>query len=261
MNRSDAPQQSVQLASIRRNRWRRGATGLLLAAGVAVGVSGCSGETGAVAPTVQTTAADQASAAAPLVTVSEEPLVHVTDADGEDDLDSRTADDQQPDLSQASLQSYVGKKWSDIPEAIDDNTVQVDPWGNYVTGLDAGLAAKWVVVSAKAGPDPQFTVRPLGDPVADGDTSVHTVVYAVGGSARHADLTYTTDGAMTIEQAEGARVPWTKTLVINDNQLDVYQVMAQNTGSGRVTCSIKVDGHVVKTVTATGAYAIASCSS
>lgn len=41
--------------------------------------------------------------------------------------------------------------------------------------------------------------------------------------------------------------------------LSIAQVSAQNGGGGTITCSITVDGKVVKQGTATGEYAIASC--
>jgi hypothetical protein len=92
-------------------------------------------------------------------------------------------------------------------------------------------------------------------------SSSHTVVYAVGGTAKKADITFTTDGSTSTSQEMGARVPWTTTLNVPDGALNLYQVEAQNDGSGSVTCTITVDGHQVKTVAASGAYAIASCTS
>jgi hypothetical protein len=90
--------------------------------------------------------------------------------------------------------------------------------------------------------------------------TVHTVVYKVAGTSKAASLTYTTDGATTTEEVNAAKLPWTKTLQIK-GFISVYQVMAQNEigQTGTVTCSIEVDGKVVKTATGTGEGSIASC--
>jgi hypothetical protein len=102
---------------------------------------------------------------------------------------------------------------------------------------------------------PQTTPLP-----ADADPASHTVVYAVSGTARHGDLTYATDDTSGTVQEQDVQVPWTKTLPIPDSALNSYQLTAQNTGSGSITCTVTVDGTVVKTVTASGAYATANCS-
>jgi len=88
----------------------------------------------------------------------------------------------------------------------------------------------------------------------------HTVVYKITGTSKVASLTYTTDGSTTTEQVSAAKLPWQKSLKIK-GLIPVYQVSAQNGigQSGTVTCSISVDGKVVKTATGTGEAAIASC--
>lgn len=99
-----------------------------------------------------------------------------------------------------------------------------------------------------------------GCTAAVGDGAEHTVVYKISGTSKKADLTYTTDGATTTEQSTGTAVPWTKTLKIKAT-LPVYQVSAQNSinQKGSLTCVIEVDGKQVKTATAKGEAAIASC--
>lgn len=86
------------------------------------------------------------------------------------------------------------------------------------------------------------------------------VVYKIGGTAKSASVTYNSDGSTSIQQDNGAAVPWTKELdVPADQALSIFQVSAQNGGSGTITCSITVDGKEIKTGTGNGAYAIASC--
>lgn len=88
----------------------------------------------------------------------------------------------------------------------------------------------------------------------------HTVVYKVAGTSKAASLTYSTDGSTTMEQLQGEKLPWSKTLQIK-GLIPVYQVSAQNEigQTGTVTCTIEVDGKPVKTATSKGAGAIASC--
>jgi len=99
-----------------------------------------------------------------------------------------------------------------------------------------------------------------GCDAATAGATEHTVVYKISGTSKKADLTYTTDGATTTEQTTDTPVPWTKTLKIK-TAMPVYQVSAQNSmgQKGSVTCTIEVDGKQVKTATAKGEAAIASC--
>lgn len=103
-------------------------------------------------------------------------------------------------------------------------------------------------------------VASVGNEVDKQANTEHAVVYKVTGSSKAASLTYTTDGSTTTEQINSAKLPWTKSLKIK-GLIPVYQVMAQNGigQTGTVTCTIEVDGKVVKTATGTGEAAIASC--
>jgi len=88
----------------------------------------------------------------------------------------------------------------------------------------------------------------------------HDVTYRVTGTAKTADVTFTTDGSTSTSQENGVAVPWSKDLKIDGELFSVYQVLAQNGGeTGKVTCEILVDGESVKTNTSAGAYAIATC--
>lgn len=87
-----------------------------------------------------------------------------------------------------------------------------------------------------------------------------TVVYKIGGTAKRADMTFTTssDGG-NITQENGRRVPWSKSFKVKGSFLEVYSLSAQNKGSGKITCSVSVDGKRVAANTATGQYAIVTC--
>lgn len=102
-------------------------------------------------------------------------------------------------------------------------------------------------------------VANVGNEIDKQSNAVHTVVYKVSGSSQAASLTYTTDGSGSTEQVADAALPWTKTVQVKGLVL-TYQVLAQNSAPGTVTCSIEVDGKVVKTATANGQSSIAHCT-
>lgn len=84
---------------------------------------------------------------------------------------------------------------------------------------------------------------------------LHTVVYEIGGTARKGLITYSTPSGQ--EQANGAKVPWTKTFKAKDGEF--LSVSAQNDGGGTINCKISVDGKLLKRSQSSGQFAIASC--
>lgn len=103
-------------------------------------------------------------------------------------------------------------------------------------------------------------VGAIGNEVDKQANTEHEVVYKVGGTAKQALITYTTDGGTTTEQANDAVVPWASDSFMVKGLVTIYQVSAQNqSGGGTVTCEIWVDGAKVKSATASGEAAIASC--
>lgn len=95
----------------------------------------------------------------------------------------------------------------------------------------------------------------------------HTVTYLVDGTTTLADITYENAFGDTSQQSD-IKVPLTregdggKGLVLNNVRDGAFlYISAQNgKGYGSITCSIEVDGVVVKTNTSRGAYTIATCS-
>jgi hypothetical protein len=88
------------------------------------------------------------------------------------------------------------------------------------------------------------------------------IVYEVTGDAPAADVTYTTWGdSMTSNQETVSTLPWTKevrtTGLVKEGQLTVMT----GADGGSVTCTITVDGTELKTATASGAFAVATCDS
>ena len=94
----------------------------------------------------------------------------------------------------------------------------------------------------------------------------HKVVYKVTGTTKQASITMTTGGGDTSQQSD-VDVPLTSksagaeglTQTMKSGQF--FYISAQNSNDhGSITCSVEVDGVVVKTATSSGGYVIASCS-
>ncbi|MGB3442524.1 MAG: MmpS family transport accessory protein [Actinophytocola sp.] len=88
------------------------------------------------------------------------------------------------------------------------------------------------------------------------------IVYEVTGDAPTADITYTTFGSeMTTNNETVTTLPWSKevrtTGIVKDGQL----IVTTGADGGSVTCKLTVDGEVVKTATASGTFAMATCDS
>jgi hypothetical protein len=94
----------------------------------------------------------------------------------------------------------------------------------------------------------------LSSPEAAADG--HTVVLEVTG-AKKADITYGLGADQSQEQ--GAKVPWKKTLTSKEDFL-IPTVVAQNKGSGTITCRITVDGKLAKENKSKGQYAVVTCT-
>ncbi|MGI8682028.1 MAG: hypothetical protein ACR2JO_07850 [Mycobacteriales bacterium] len=92
------------------------------------------------------------------------------------------------------------------------------------------------------------------------DSATTKVIYKIGGTAKRADMTFsTTPDGSNISQENGQKLPWTKAFTVKDEFFSVYSLSAQNQGRGTITCSVTVDGKQVAKNTASGQYAIVSC--
>lgn len=101
---------------------------------------------------------------------------------------------------------------------------------------------------------------PVEQAPAEPVDTTHEVVYRVDGSGSAVSVTYSTNGTGASSQANGESLPWSKTESIEDNVLNVYSLIAQNEGSGEISCSISVDGEQVAAETSTGPYAVVMCT-
>jgi MmpS family membrane protein len=121
--------------------------------------------------------------------------------------------------------------------------------GIVVSVLGLVVSILWVVVLGKAISD-----------VNDQATQKHTIVYSVTGDAKTADIDYSTfEQAAAVKSETGAAVPWTKTVEATGVYIGAFTVTTGEQG-GSVTCKVVVDGKEVKTATAAGEYAVASCT-
>lgn len=92
-----------------------------------------------------------------------------------------------------------------------------------------------------------------------------TVTYTVSGSGKATSISYFTvnNGESGSEQASDAKLPWKKSISIKDDDLfssSIFSLVAQNSGSGAITCQIESDGKVISKHTSTGKYAVVACS-
>jgi hypothetical protein len=121
--------------------------------------------------------------------------------------------------------------------------------GIVVSALGLVVSILWVVVIGKAISD-----------VNDQATQHHTITYSVTGNSKTADIDYSTfEQADSVKSETGAAVPWTKTVEATGLFIGAFTVTTGEDG-GSVTCKVVVDGKDVKTATASGEFAVASCT-
>lgn len=83
-----------------------------------------------------------------------------------------------------------------------------------------------------------------------------TIVLEVKGPKK-ADITYGLNSDQS--QDNGAKLPWKKSMTSSE-ALTIATLTAQNSASGEITCTITVDGKVVKTNKSKGQFAIVTCT-
>lgn len=90
-----------------------------------------------------------------------------------------------------------------------------------------------------------------------------SVVFRVTGGSEASSINYTaadSGGAATAQVAD-ADLPWSKSVGIESGTAFAsYALVAQNAGTGDITCSITVNGREVSTKTSSGRYSVVSCS-
>ncbi len=100
------------------------------------------------------------------------------------------------------------------------------------------------------------------DDVNDEANREAVIVYEISGDAANVDVTYTTFGdTMTTNQETAATLPWSKEIKTKGLVKEGSLMVTTGETGGTVTCKVTVDGKEVKTATATGAFAMATCDS
>lgn len=142
---------------------------------------------------------------------------------------------------------------------------------NFVVLPAAGLIAIAIASTANHGTKPTGVNGPSPAPGAAvpgvpapaampaAPAATHTVHYEIRGAGSGL-VTYIADGNMGMSQENGAELPWSKDIKLNQYFAPVAVSVQHSSGSGPVTCKIVVDGKTVANNTATGQYAIASCN-
>jgi hypothetical protein len=88
------------------------------------------------------------------------------------------------------------------------------------------------------------------------------IVYEVSGDATGVDVIYSTYGDQVTSSNETvAALPWTKEVKTTGIIKEGALIVTAGESGGTVTCKVTVDGKEVKTATATGPYAVATCDS
>jgi hypothetical protein len=127
--------------------------------------------------------------------------------------------------------------------------------GRHSAGKSGGQVA--TPSPAPASARPSATRPPPGDEAAppENDPAAHTVTFAIKGSVRRTSVTYTMPGGR--KRHSVVSPPWSKTFTVNDGQS--IDVTAHSTGAGELTCTLEVDGDLVKSATSSGDSATVDC--
>lgn len=121
-----------------------------------------------------------------------------------------------------------------------------------VLSLVRGERARWAAILVFPG---CLGLLAIAESPASGKFAGEYVTYQVSGSATEASLTYQNGDGGTSQ--EKVTLPWSITV----KAPNFLYISAQNEGDyGDITCTISVDGKVIKTSTSSGSYTIASCS-
>jgi hypothetical protein len=117
---------------------------------------------------------------------------------------------------------------------------------------NSGGRAPGTTTPSVGAPSPAVPPPDDGAPVRP---ETHTVTFAIRGSVRRSSVTYTTPdghrGHLVVSP------PWSRTFKVNDGQS--VEVTAHSAGEGELTCTLRVDGDLVKSATSSGDSATVDC--
>lgn len=120
----------------------------------------------------------------------------------------------------------------------------------------------FVLASTTSAPS-GYASQSAGAPVG-GSGSSHTVVYSVTGDGRASAIAYysVSGGQSGQSTLQDQALPWSKTVTVRGTLTtasSVLTVVGQNAGSGKIACSITLDGKVVSEQTGDGKNSTAQC--
>lgn len=104
-------------------------------------------------------------------------------------------------------------------------------------------------------PAPSAPVAPPGGVLTPPPAGAHTVTFALRGSVRRASVTYVLPGGRRHRVV--VTPPWSRTFTVADGQS--IDLNAHAGGDGELTCTLKVDGDLVKSATSSGGSATVDC--
>ena len=134
-------------------------------------------------------------------------------------------------------------------------------WLPWVLGAAVVLAAVLVLTGAVGGSNDQTPEQRMRDKQAVLPASTHTVVYEITGTGKSPEIRYVADGAGATEKVEKVDLPWHKELHMTVGPgVGVVQILAANSDTDSISCTVTVDGQVVSQGVAPGAYSTVSCS-
>lgn len=123
----------------------------------------------------------------------------------------------------------------------------------------AALALAPMILLPLAGCGPTASTTPGTTASKPAATKEKQITYTVTADSGKASITYSSDGSGSTQQENATSLPWTYKTTLKPG-FNVLTVIAQNSGSGKITCTISVDGKEVKTATSSGEYSIATCT-
>jgi MmpS family membrane protein len=147
-----------------------------------------------------------------------------------------------------------------------------------------GIVVLFVIigVTGQGGGDTSTTAAPVGNPQPAGggevpapaapaapaaaDDGTDEITYEVTGEgvSKANNITYVKDKNFGQQQENGAKLPWKKTIKMENGLFDAQptSLVAQSGsgGSGSITCRILKNGQEVTSSTSSGAYAVVTCS-
>ncbi|HEY0373416.1 MAG TPA: DUF308 domain-containing protein [Amnibacterium sp.] len=131
----------------------------------------------------------------------------------------------------------------------------------FVAAASSAIASS----SAVAVPADSSAASPAPSDPASTSTSTRTVTYSITGDGKATNISYLTvnNGEAGQEQVTNESLPWKKVVSIKDDSLfqtSVFSLVAQNSGSGKITCEIQAGGKVISKHTSSGQYSVVTCS-